>query len=115
MANQSDIDNVVAALGNAGSDLSSPVKQGHAGIQYSSADDSFEVKTDAPSGAAPNQPLFDDSTRDLQVERDVLVANYESLVAKLNDGKFDAVTGEKKFTVTATPAAFSNSKRSRRR
>jgi hypothetical protein len=93
------IDNMVAALSNAGADLTSPVKQGHAGVQYNSADDSFEVKTEAPVGSA-NQPLYDDGSRDLRVERDQLVANYETLVARLNEGKFDPATGEKKFTVT---------------
>jgi hypothetical protein len=93
------IDSMVAALSNAGADLTSPVKQGHAGVQYNSADDSFEVKTAAPVGSA-NQPLYDDGSRDLRVERDQLVANYETLVARLNEGKFDPVTGEKKFTVT---------------
>lgn len=93
------IDNMVAALSNAGADLTSPVKQGHAGIQYNSANDSYEIKTAAPTGSTA-QPLFDDGSRDLRVERDQLVANYETMVAKLNDGKFDPVTGEKKFTVT---------------
>jgi hypothetical protein len=93
------IDSMVAALSNAGADLTSPVKQGHAGVQYNSADDSFEVLTAAPVGST-NQPLYDDGSRDLRVERDQLVANYETLVARLNEGKFDPVTGEKKFTVT---------------
>jgi hypothetical protein len=93
------IDSMVAALSNAGADLTSPVKQGHAGVQYNSADDSFEVLTAAPVGST-NQPLYDDGSRDLRVERDQLVANYETLVARLEEGKFDPVTGEKKFTVT---------------
>ena len=93
------IDNMVAKLADAGADLTSPVKQGHAGIQYNSADDSYEIKTAAPTGSTV-QPLFDDGSRDLRVERDQLVANYETLVAKLNEVKFDPETGAQKFTVT---------------
>jgi hypothetical protein len=95
----SAIDAVVAALSSSGADLSSPVKSGHAGVIYNSADDSFTQTSAAPASGMTAQPLLDDG-RDLEDARGQIVANVNALEAKFNSGKFDAVTGEFRYTVT---------------
>jgi hypothetical protein len=96
----SAIDQMVTALAANGADLSSPIRHGHAGVVYSSADDSFEVKSAAPpTNGLVAQPLLDDG-RDLHSARDAIVARVDSLQAKLDSGTYDPATGEKTFTVT---------------
>jgi hypothetical protein len=95
----SSIDDVVAALSGAGADLSSPVKSGHAGIIYSSADDSFTQTTAAPATGMTPEPLFDDG-RDLQASANAIVAEFDKLVSRLNAGTHDAQTGQKTYDVT---------------
>jgi hypothetical protein len=95
----SAIDAVVAALSSSGADLSSPVKSGHAGVIYNSADDSFTQTSAAPASGMTAQPLLDDG-RDLEAARNQIVANVNALEAKFNSGKFDSATGEFKHAVT---------------
>jgi hypothetical protein len=93
------IDAVVAALGAAGADLPSPVRHGHAGVIYNSADDTFTQTSAAPTAGMTAQPLLDDG-RDLQAARDEIVANVSALEAKFNSGKYDAETGQFKYNIT---------------
>jgi hypothetical protein len=93
------IDNMVAALADAGADLSSPAKQGHAGVIYNSADDSFTQTSSAPATGLTPEPLLDDG-RDLQASADAIGAEYNALVSRLNAGRFDPTTGEKVYDVT---------------
>src|SRR6202035_832186 len=89
MASQQDIDNVVAALGSSGADLSSPIKNGHAGYIYDSSSDTFTQTSAAPQAGITAQALPDDG-RDLGTARDEIVTKYNSLVAKLQDA---SITG----------------------
>jgi hypothetical protein len=84
MANQSDIDSVVAALGASGADLSSPIKTGHAGFIYNSESDTFTQTSPAPATGITAQAIPDDG-RELGVMRDEIVTNFNNLVAKLQD------------------------------
>jgi hypothetical protein len=93
------IDAAVAALRNGGADLSAPMKQGHAGVIYSSADDSFTETSPAPAAGITAQPLLDDG-RDLEAAHAAIIANVDALQARLDGATFNPTTGEKTFTVT---------------
>jgi hypothetical protein len=96
----SAIDNMIGALSSAGADLSSPVKQGHAGVIYNSETDTFEQMTAAPpTNGLTAQPLPDDG-RDLLAARDAIVANADALQARLDSGTYDPVTGQKAYNIT---------------
>ena len=97
---QAGIDQAIEVLRANGADLSTPVKSGHAGIIFNSATDMFTMTSAAPAAGTDAQPLYDDGSRDLDVERDALVAHHDALVAKLNAGKYDPETGQKVFDVT---------------
>jgi hypothetical protein len=99
MTTQSQIDAVVAALSDSGADLSSPTNQGHAGLIFNSADDSYTQTSPGPAPGMTPQPIPDDG-RDLAVAHAEIMANYNQLSARLDEGTYDAVTGEKKFSVT---------------
>jgi hypothetical protein len=95
----SAIDAVVSALRDGGADLTSPVKQGHAGLIYNSADDSFTQTVAAPTAGTDAQETLDTGV-DLQASANQIGADHNKLVARLNEATFDPITGKSTYAVT---------------
>jgi hypothetical protein len=97
---EQEINSMVAALADAGANMSNPLdSRSRGGMIYNSSTDAYTI-TAAPPPGQDNQPLYDDPSRDLQHEVDSHAAVLQQLQARLDDGKYDAATGKFKPTVT---------------
>jgi hypothetical protein len=100
MNDSNAIDNMVAALSNAGADLTSPVKQGHAGVIYNSVDDSFQQMTAAPPTNGLTAQSIPDDGRDIAAAHAAIISNVDALQSRLDAVTFDKTTGSQTYTVT---------------
>jgi hypothetical protein len=100
-SHQAEIDKMVGALKENGASLSNPIdRRAHASMSFTAGDPTAEVQVLSP--AAPgleNQELYDDGI-DLQGNIDRQAAEVKGLQARLDDAKYDPVTGKPNYTVT---------------
>lgn len=106
-ARQAAVNDVIAALANAGANMNVPVDHRDASYIYNSESDEIVVTqagTVSPAGAEPAR-IYDDN-RDLQGEYNAIAASVNAIQAKLDASHFNKETGERVFDLTGEARAI---------